>query len=312
MEKFHISATSHWPNYLPEYVAKDLGFFEEVGLDFSREAPDEWTHVLDHHASGRAQAVLGGLWVPAMYHGRGREYVAFAQLNATNPKVLVARTPDPDFQLSDLVGRLVLAPGAGGTAPYMHTAGVIAAAGVDVSSISFLRDLGGGTFAELFRGGLGDYLVTDVVNGQIAEAQGWGHVVYRHWQVGAMPNSVYYAHRDQIGDDSDSPYWRFTAAIQRAMDWLRDHDAEEVRGLLAREWPKVDTDVLVGAVNVLRGTGVWENVLVGRDGYAEWMGILKECDLIADVPAYATLVATAPGEAALASSSAGALAGLRA
>lgn len=309
MERFHISATSHWSNYLPEYVAKEQGFFEEAGLDFTREAPDEWTHVLEHHRSGRADAVLGGLWVPAMYHGRGREYVAFAQINATNPKVLLGRASDPDFTLADLVGKLVLAPGAGGTAPYMHTAGVIAASGVDVASVDFLRDLGGGTYAELFRGGLGDYLVTDAVNGAIAEAQGWGHVVYRHWSVGHMPNSVYYAHREQIGDDASSPYWRFTAALQKAMDWLRDHDAEEVRPLLAREWPGVDIDVHVNAVNILRGSGAWENVLVGRDGYEEWMRILQEGKLLTQIPAYESLIDTRPGVAALAASEALAEAG---
>ncbi len=76
MDKFRVSATSHWPNYLPEYVARDRGFFADEELEFDRYAPESWTQVLDDLADGSADAVLGGIWVPAMYHGRGRDYVA--------------------------------------------------------------------------------------------------------------------------------------------------------------------------------------------------------------------------------------------
>ena len=155
MTSYHVSATSHWPNYLPEYIAVANGYFADEGLEFSRDAPDDWTGVLRSLADGSAQAVLGGLWVPAMYHGRGHHFVAFAQLNARNPKAIVTREPQPGFQLSDLEGKLVLAPGAGGTAPYMHTAGLIRQAGIDLSAVRFIRDLSGQTLSDLFAGGLG-------------------------------------------------------------------------------------------------------------------------------------------------------------
>ena len=72
MTSYHVSATSHWPNYLPEYIAVANGYFAEEGLEFSRDAPDDWTGVLRSLADGTAQAVLGGLWVPAMYYGAAR------------------------------------------------------------------------------------------------------------------------------------------------------------------------------------------------------------------------------------------------
>ena len=33
MDKFHISSTGLSMNYMPHYLARELGFFEEVGLD---------------------------------------------------------------------------------------------------------------------------------------------------------------------------------------------------------------------------------------------------------------------------------------
>ena len=301
MDKFHIAATSHWPNYLPEYVAKENGYFQDEDLEFSRSAPEDWTRVLDDLAAGQAQAVLGGIWVPAMYHRHGREYVAFAQLNARNPKTIVARTPNSSFVLSDLEGKVVLAPGAGGTAPYTHTAGLIRSSGADLGAVRFIRDLGGSTLSELFVGGLGDYVIVDVVNAHLLEAKGAGHVVYRHTEAGGpMPNSVYYTEHEAFGAP-ESPVWRFTRAIQRGMDWLNAHTGEDSRDLLARTWPGVAPDVLVRSVDDLRESGVWTDVRIDRDAFDSWMAILAGESLVNGPVAYEDIVDPRPADAALAS-----------
>ena len=234
MTSYHVSATSHWPNYLPEYIAVANGYFADEGLEFSRDAPDDWTGVLRSLADGSAQAVLGGLWVPAMYHGRGHHFVAFAQLNARNPKAIVTREPQPELPAVRPEGKLVLAPGAGGTAPYMHTAGLIRQAGIDLSAIRFIRDLSGQTLSDLFAGGLGDAIIVDLVNAHLLEHKGIGTIAYRHADAGgSMPNSVYYTLPHLIGDPGSAP-WRFTRAIQRATDWMNDHDGSDCTDLLTQ------------------------------------------------------------------------------
>ncbi|MFB7738971.1 ABC transporter substrate-binding protein [Streptomyces sp. NPDC056112] len=300
MDRLHVSATSHWPNYLPEYVAREFGFYEEEGIDFSRSAPDDWTRVLADLEEGQAQVVLGGLWVPAMYHGRGREYRAFAQLNHCNPKALVVRKPVSDFEWTDLEGRIVLAPGAGGTAPYVHTAGLMRKAGVDMSKVRFVRDLSGSMLTELFLGGMGDALVTDAVNAAFLEHRGLAHTAVRYDRAGGlMPNSVYYTTRAVL-DRDDELVFRFCRALQRSIDWLKTHNAEELAGLLAREWPSLDTKVLVPVVDDLRASGIWDDIRVSQDGYAEWLRILAEDGLLdAPVP-YADLIDARPAARAVA------------
>ena len=294
MDRFHVSATSHWPNYLPEYVAREFGFYEDEGLDFSRSAPDDWTRVLTDLDTGEATVSLGGLWVPAMYHGRGRELIAFAQLNAVNPKVLVTREPAPDFDLKDLEGTVVLAPGAGGTAPYVHTAGLMRRTGVDMSRVRWIRDLSGPMLTEMFLNGAGSALVTDAVNGAFLQRAGKAHIAFRHDQAGgAMPNSVYYTSRAVL-DRDDKVVWRFCRALQRAYDWLKEHEAAELTDLLKREWPQLDTEFLATVVDGLRAGGLWDDIRVNEQGFAEWMAILAEDGLIdAPVP-YAALVDPRP------------------
>lgn len=299
MDRFHVSATSHWPNYLPEYVAHELGYYAEEGLAFSRSAPDDWTRVLTDPGSGHADAALGGLWVPAMYHGRGREYVAFAQLNARNPKVLVTREPTEDFRWSDLQGKTVLAPGTGGTAPYVHTAGLMRRAGVDMSKVRWVRDLSGSMLTELFLGGMGDALVTDAVNGAFLQHEQKAYVAIRHDQVGgAMPNSVYYTTRTVLERD-DKIVWRFCRALQRAYDWLQQHEAAELSDLLKREWPQLETTFLINVVDGLRASGIWDDIRINGQGYTEWMSILSDDGLIdAPIP-YTDLVDPHPAQEAV-------------
>ena len=156
MDLLRISATSHGLNYLPEYHAAATGGFARRGLEVAAWARDPWTGTLDDLAAGEADLVLGGIWVPAMYAGAGRDLVAVGQLNARFPMVIVTREPVADFTWSWLTGRTVLAPGAGGTAPYEFTAGVMREHGVDPGAVRFVRDLSTEMLRELFEHGAGD------------------------------------------------------------------------------------------------------------------------------------------------------------
>lgn len=297
MDKFHVSATSHWPNYLPEYVAREQGFFVDEGLDFTRSAPTDWTQVLTDVGDGTADLVLGGIWVPTMYYGRGRDYVAVAALNSRNPKVLVMRDPAPEFSWQDLEGKIVLAPGAGGTAPYVHTAGLMRKAGVDMAKVRWVRDLAGSTLTELFLGGHGDALVTDAVSGALLERSGQASIVARHDVAGLMPNSVYYTSRERL--ERDDTVWRFCRAMQRAYDWLREHPAVEAKSLLACEWPGIETDHLIEIVDDLRERGIWEDIRIAPEGYDEWMRIQVEDGLVGHPVSYDDLVDPRPAEDAV-------------
>jgi hypothetical protein len=57
VDRFRVSATGRGPNYLPEFVADDLGFFAQEDLLVERCVPAPWDGVLDDLASGRADVV---------------------------------------------------------------------------------------------------------------------------------------------------------------------------------------------------------------------------------------------------------------
>lgn len=257
MKRIRITATSHGLNYLPEYHARATGEFAGLGLEVTAEARDPWTGVLDDLASGAADVALGGLWVPAMYAGTSRDLVVVGQLNGRFPMALVTRSPVHGFEWSWVRGRTILVPGAGGTAPYEFTAGLMREAGVDPAGARFSRDLSAAMLGELFEQGLGDAIVTDLLSATRMEMGAIGHISCRLADVGGpMPNSVYYVRRDQL-ERLREELVRLMAGVAASMAELVRSAGAGTDALLTEHWPDVPLAALRSCVAELAGNGTW-------------------------------------------------------
>jgi NitT/TauT family transport system substrate-binding protein len=291
MDTLTISATANGLNYLPEYVASVGGLFAARDLVVTAKACDPWTGVLDDIESGQADLALGGLWVPAMYAGTTRKLSVVGQLNHKFPMTIVAREKSSPITLDWLAGKVVLAPGAGGSAPYEFTAGLVREAGFDVSSTRFVRDLSTAMLIELYQGGLGDAIILDLVSAEELVAAGGGTIVFRHLDAGGiMPNSVYYCVSERLevlGDRVD----RFMDGIAAAMAQITSHDADaEIDAVLAARWPDKDTALLRKAVDEMADGGVWDSAVIDRDASDRWMRILSEGGLVTHQPSLEELL----------------------
>lgn len=285
MDTLKISATANGLNYLPEYVADQGGLFAERGLQVTTRACDPWTGVLDDIESGAADLALGGLWVPAMYAGTPRKLSVVGQLNHMFPMTIVSRTGTAPITLDQLAGKVVLAPGAGGSAPYEFTAGLIREAGFDVSKTRFVRDLSTAMLIELYQGGLGDAIILDLVSAEELVAAGGGTIVFRHLQSGGvMPNSVYYCLTERVAELSDR-IDRFMDGIAAAMTKITSHDADtEIEAVLAARWPDKDAVLLRRAADEMTAGGVWDSAVVDSDASDRWMKILFDGGLTTHIP----------------------------
>lgn len=292
MLQLNISATSHAPNYLPQYYADSLGLFSERGLRVSATAKDPWTGVLDDLDSGAADVALGGLWVPAMYWNTPRELTVFAQVNHQFPKALVTRFPRTDFTWSELVGTTVLAPGIGGSAPYAFTAGLIREAGVDPASITFLRDLSTPMFIELFEAGLGDAIVLDLVNAEVLQDRGTGYIAEEYTETGGLgPNSVYYCRTDRFVELSDRLV-AFTAALEESMHLMTSVDLADLHPLLEQHWPATPAVPLRKACARMLDSHTWDTTRIDPAATERWMRILLDEKMIGHAPSFEALVDT--------------------
>lgn len=294
MQRFHVSATGHSLNYLPEYVAKWQGFFAEEDLEVSVTVPSPWDVVLDELGSDKADAVLGGIWVPSMFYGRANRYTPFAQVAARAPLAIVGRESQDEFDFSKMAGKTISMKGSNGASVGLFTKLVLRENGVDPAEVNFIQDLDGALLSTCFAGGMGDYLVVDYPNALKLEAQGKGHVVAPLSIMGGnVPWSVYYAEGDSDAARLDTQT-RFVRALGRGMDWILQREAAEYRDFLAQTFPRFAPDALVALTDTYRRIGMWTTPRIDEAAYMRWQGGIADGHLTAGPIPYDTLIDTRP------------------
>ncbi|APZ53621.1 ABC transporter substrate-binding protein [Salipiger abyssi] len=289
MTTFNVSATTYLLNYLPEYVASDQGFFTDAGLEVTNTPRIPWDLVLDDLADGSAQAALGGIWVPAMYHGRGRELRAFAQIANRAPFALVGRATTKPFDWPELRGRTVTCVGATGASVAIYAKVLMAENGVDPREVNFIQDLDNGILSQTFRGGMADYFVTDDMTADALSMEDDLCIRSRFVEDGGqVPWSVYYSDLDVPVDPAAQA--AFAGALDRAMDWIASRDAAEFEALLGRLFPKSPARRTVQVANLYRANDMWSSSVIPRQSYDRWQrGICDNFLIDAPLP-YETLV----------------------
>ncbi|EJJ31450.1 ABC transporter substrate-binding protein [Rhizobium sp. CF142] len=294
MQNFHISATGHSLNYLPEYVASWKGFFADERLSVSASVPSPWDLVLSDIASAKANAALGGIWVPSMFFARGKRLTPFAQVAARAPLAIVGREAPEDFDWARLAGKIVSMKGSNGASVGLFIKMLLRENGVDPLSVKFVQDLDGKMLSDLFLGGMGDYLVIDYPSAASLEMKGLARVVSPLAVTGGnVPWSVYYA-PDDSDDDRLDLQTRFARALGRAMTWIIDNDATGFRGFLAETFPKFDADLLVQLANTYRSIGMWTSPKIDEAAYARWQRGIADGHLTEEPIAYSELIDRRP------------------
>lgn len=270
MKNFHVSATGHSLNYLPEYVAVWKGYFEEEGLRVTASVPSPWDLVLSDIGSAKADVALGGIWVPSMFHGRGQRYVPFAQVAARAPLAIVGRETAADFDWKATPGKVFSMKGSNGASVGLFTKLLLRENGVDPTTVRFVQDLDGKMLTDLFVGGMGDYLVIDYPSALTLEATGRGNIVAAlALDGGDVPWSVYYAQGEGDAERLET-HTRFARALGRGMEWILANEAGGYRDFLAGTFPKFAPDLLVRLTDAYRANGMWTTPRIDAEAYARW------------------------------------------
>ncbi|WP_236795648.1 ABC transporter substrate-binding protein [Amycolatopsis sp. GM8] len=291
---YRIAATGHSLNYLPEYLARDRGFFAEEGLDVSAVVPKPWDLVLDELAAGTSQAALGGIWVPSMYLGRATRYTPFAQVAARAPLALLGREPVAEFSWDRLPGSIMLMKGSNGASVGVFMKMLLAERGVDVSAVRFVQDLDGLMLGSLFAGGMGDYLVVDYGSAAALAARTGLRVVSPFVRDGGdVPWSVYYSEGESTPERVEIQT-RFVRALNRGMQWVVEHDAAEYAGFLGETFPAIGTELAVSLTNEFRALGMWTTPLIDRAAYDRWQRGIATAALTTAPIHYDDLIDCAP------------------
>lgn len=301
MEHFHISATGHSLNYLPEYIATRHGFFAEQNLNVTVTVPKPWDRVLDelNDQTPTANAALGGIWVPSMYRNRSTHYTTFAQLSNRCPLALVKRGSSAGWAFSNqnMAGRTVLLKSGNGASVGIYFKMLLREHGIEPESVRYVQDLEGPMLSELFQGGLGDFFVVDVISARAMARRDSNFSVAMEFCTdgGEIPWSVYYTKTTSMTPQVVDAQRRFCVALQKGMDWVQQHDAESFRDELAQIFPALPIDIVVDMVNVYRKCDMWTTTSVSRYGFDRWQKGISDGSLIEQPLDYDVMVQNGAG-----------------
>jgi len=236
--------------YAPQYVAIELGFFADEGLEIDLITGDGADRVMTALLTGAVDIGFSGpeATIYVFNEGRADYAVVFAQVTKRDGSFLIAREPMPDFEWTDIIGSHVL-PGRRGGMPFMALEYVVRQHGVvpgdDVyfdSSIQFAAMVGA------FLGGTADFVTAFEPVASTIELEGRGYVVASVGEAsGEIPYTAYYALGSFI-EANPEVIQGFTNAIARAQQWVMQHSPEEIAEVIMPYFPDADPVIITSAI----------------------------------------------------------------
>lgn len=272
-----LSEVTHSVFYAPQYVALELGFFEDAGLEIQLVNGGGADKVMTSVLTGEAQIGFAGPEACIYVQNQEKEDapVIFAQMTKRDGSFLVGREDVP-FDWSQLKGKTIIGGRAGGvpemTLEYvMRQNGVIPGADATVdTSVQF------NMMAGAFTGGNGDYVTLFEPTATEVEQQGQGYVLTSIGaESGEIPYTAYFAAPSYIDANTDV-IQRFTNAIAKALKWVQEHDARETAEAIAPQFPDTSIETLTTVVQRYKDIDAWNGTPVMEQSALERLETVME------------------------------------
>ncbi len=295
LTKVTLNEVAHSIFYAPQYVAIELGYFQEEGIELELVTGFGADKVMNSLISGDADiGFMGSESSIYVYAEDSDDYaVNFAQLTQRAGNFLVSRTPMENFNWSDLKGKELLGGRAGGM-PQMLLEYILKNNGLDPKKdLTITQNIDFGSTAAAFSSGLGEFTVEFEPAASSLETQGVGYVVASLGvDSGYVPYTAYCAKQSFIKENPNI-IQSFTNAIQKGLDYVNSHSSEEIAGVIAPQFTESDLASITKIVERYKAQDTWKgDTVFEKESFELLTDILKSSgELDTDVP-YEDLVDT--------------------
>lgn len=288
--------------YAPQYAAIELGYFQEEGIDLTLVNGAGADKVMTAMLAGDADIGFMGSEASIYTYAQGAEDYAvnFAQLTQRAGNFLVARQPDPDFTWQKLKGSRVLGGRAGGM-PQMVFEYILKKNGIDPKTdLTMDQSIQFGLTAAAFTSDQSDYTVEFEPFATGLELEGNGYVVASlGTDSGYVPYTAYCAKKSYLAMHPDL-IQRFTSALQKGMDYVNSHTAEEIAKTIQPQFSETPLENITKIVKRYQDQDTWkENLIFERSSFELLENILEEAGELQTRVPYENLVTTEFAEQAV-------------
>lgn len=302
LTKVTLNEVAHSIFYAPQYVAYELGYFKEEGLDVTIETGFGADKTMTALISGDADIGFMGSEASIYLYNEGNEdyTINFAQLTQRAGNFLVGREAEPTFQWESLKGKDLIGGRKGGM-PEMILEYVLKKHGLDpAKDVNLIQNVDFANTAGAFSGGTGDYTVEFEPSATSLEKQGAGYVVASLGvESGYVPYTAYCAKKSYI-EKNPEIIQKFTNAIYKGQQYVNSHTPKEIAKVIKPQFPETDIDTLASIVKRYADQDTYkEDPIFTEDSFNLLQDILKEAGELSKPVEHSTLVNNAYAEASM-------------
>lgn len=260
LKKITVSEVTHSVFYAPQYVAMNLGFFEDEGLELELINGGGADNVMTAVISDQVDIGFAGPEAAIYVYNEGASDYAevFAQVTKKDGSMLVSREKFDEFTWDDLRGKHVL-PGRTGGVPYMTFEYVLRKNGLEPKTdLNLDTSISFDAMTSAFVGGTGDFVTVFEPTASLLEKEGSGYIVAA---VGSateeIPYTAYFAKKSYIENNSDI-IEAFVRAIYKGQQWVETHTPAEIAEAVASSFPDSDLELLESSIANYKEIDVWK------------------------------------------------------
>ena len=269
-----INEVTHSVFYAPMYLAEALGYYKDEGFEVEFTNGGGADNTMAAVLSGSADVGFCGPEA-ALYiaiGGSSDSPKVFGQLTKRDGSFLLARTPEPDFEWSDLDGKEILAGRKGGV-PAMTFEYVIEELGVD-AKLNYDVDFNYMTAA--FESGIADYCTMFEPTAGDYQAEGKGYIVASVGaQSGEIPYTCFSAKQSYI-DQNPEKIEGLLRAVTKAIKFTMENDAAAIAGYLAPYFDGTPEESIANSVQAYKDIDAWvENMAMKESAFTRLQDVIE-------------------------------------
>ncbi|MBQ8685075.1 MAG: ABC transporter substrate-binding protein [Clostridia bacterium] len=263
IKTLQINEVTHSVFYAPLYLADSLGYFAEENIKIELTNGGGADNVMSAVLSGDADIGFCGpeaaLYV--LIGGSSDVPTVIGQLTKRDGSFLVSRTPQPNFQWTDLRGKEILAGRKGGV-PAMTFEYVLNQNDLkDGTDLTLNYDVAFNLMVSAFEAGTADYCTMFDPTAYEYEAAGKGYVVASVGEAsGEVPYTCFIAKNSWIEDNEDTAEG-FLRAVTKAVKYINETDEQTVAPYLTAYFEGTSEASLAASVKRYREIDAWRTEL---------------------------------------------------
>lgn len=284
--KITIAEVTHSLFYAPLYIAKNAGFFNDVGLDIDIVTTPGADKVMASLLSKDAQIGLMGPEASVYVYNNGQENYAinFAQLTQKDGSFLLGREKIDNFDYSMLKGKTIIGGRKGGM-PEMTLEHVLKKNGLTITQngkdknadVNIRVDVSFDATSGVFVAGESDYVTAFEPTASQIVATKKGYIVSSIGKdSGIVPYTCFSSIKSYFENNKDK-LKKFTNAIKKGLDYINNNETNKIIEYLKPSFITSKDEEIISVINNYKKIEAWPNKLgFTQDNFNKLIDIVKE------------------------------------